>query len=48
LTSGSAAAWTDAVEADDLPHLHRFVRGLRRDYHAVLSLIFNLCVAVAR
>jgi transposase len=37
LTSGSAAAWTDAVEAEDLPHLHRFVRGLRRDYHAVLN-----------
>jgi transposase len=30
-------AWTDAVEADDLPHLHRFVRGLRRDYDAVLN-----------
>jgi transposase len=28
-------AWMDAVEADDLPHLHRFVRGLRRDYDAV-------------
>lgn len=23
------------VEADDLPHLHRFVRGLRADYDAV-------------
>jgi transposase len=23
--------------ADDLPHLHRFVRGLRRDYRAVLN-----------
>jgi Transposase len=30
-------AWMDAVEADDLPHLHRFVRGLRRDYAAVLN-----------
>lgn len=30
-------AWMDAVEADDLPHLHRFVRGLRRDYDAVLN-----------
>jgi transposase len=29
--------WMDAVEADDLPHLHRFVRGLRRDYDAVLN-----------
>jgi transposase len=27
--------WMSAVEADDLPHLHRFVRGLRRDYDAV-------------
>jgi transposase len=29
--------WMTAVEADDLPHLHRFVRGLRRDYQAVLN-----------
>jgi transposase len=29
--------WMAAVEADDLPHLHRFVRGLRRDYDAVLN-----------
>jgi transposase len=28
-------AWMAAVEADDLPHLHRFVTGLRRDYQAV-------------
>lgn len=28
-------AWMDAVQADELPHLHRFVRGLRRDYEAV-------------
>jgi hypothetical protein len=26
-----------AVEADDLPQLHRFVSGLRRDYDAVLN-----------
>jgi hypothetical protein len=30
-------AWMGQVEADDLPHLHRFVRGLRRDYAAVLN-----------
>lgn len=24
-------AWMAAVDADDLPHLHRFVNGLRRD-----------------
>lgn len=30
-------AWMDTVEADDLPHLHRFVRGLRRDHDAVLN-----------
>jgi transposase len=29
--------WMAAVEADDLPHLHRFVRGLRRDYDAVFN-----------
>jgi transposase len=29
--------WMAAVEADDVPHLHRFVRGLRRDYEAVLN-----------
>lgn len=27
--------WMAAVEADDLPQLHRFVTGLRRDYQAV-------------
>jgi transposase len=27
--------WMAAAEADDLPHLHRFVRGLRRDHNAV-------------
>jgi transposase len=33
-------AWTPGwpeVEADDLPHLHRFVRGLRRDHTAVVN-----------
>jgi hypothetical protein len=30
-------AWMDKVDADDLPHLHRFVRGLKRDYAAVLN-----------
>lgn len=29
--------WMAAVQADDVPHLHRFVRGLRRDYDAVLN-----------
>ncbi|MGH3762527.1 ISL3 family transposase [Actinophytocola sp.] len=29
--------WMVAVEAHELPHLHRFVRGLRRDYDAVLN-----------
>lgn len=29
--------WMAAVDADDLPHLHRFVRGIRRDYDAVLN-----------
>jgi transposase len=28
-------SWIAAVEADDLPQLHRFVTGLRRDYTAV-------------
>jgi transposase len=28
-------AWMAAVDTDDLPHLHRFVTGLRRDYQAV-------------
>jgi transposase len=28
-------SWMAAVEAEDLPHLHRFVTGLRRDYQAV-------------
>ena len=29
--------WTAAVEADDLPHLHTFTTGLRRDHAAVLN-----------
>jgi transposase len=28
-------SWMAGVDADDLPHLHRFVTGLRRDYQAV-------------
>jgi transposase len=28
-------SWMAAVDTDDLPHLHRFVTGLRRDYQAV-------------
>ncbi len=28
-------AWMAAVDEDDLPHLHRFITGLRRDYQAV-------------
>jgi transposase len=28
-------SWMAAVDAEDLPHLHRFVTGLRRDYQAV-------------
>jgi transposase len=28
-------SWMTRVDTDDLPHLHRFVTGLRRDYHAV-------------
>ncbi len=28
-------SWMASVDADDLPHLHRFVTGLRRDYQAV-------------
>ncbi|MDQ3765463.1 MAG: transposase [Actinomycetota bacterium] len=37
-------SWMAAVDADDLPHLHRFVTGLRRDYQAIrhgLSLYHN-------
>ena len=29
--------WIDQVEADDLPDLHRFANGLRRDHAAVLN-----------
>ena len=28
-------SWMTAVDTDDLPHLHRFVTGLRRDYQTV-------------
>jgi transposase len=28
-------SWMASVDTDDLAHLHRFVTGLRRDYHAV-------------
>lgn len=37
LRSKHLDAWMDQVEADDLPHLHRFVRGIKRDYDAVLN-----------
>lgn len=30
-------AWIAAVERDDLPHLHSFVRGIRRDQPAVFN-----------
>jgi transposase len=30
-------AWIDAVEGDDLPHLHSFTRGIRRDKAAVTN-----------
>jgi transposase len=30
-------AWITAVEADDLPDLHRFANGLKRDQAAVLN-----------
>jgi transposase len=29
--------WIDAVEADELPELHRFTTGIRRDHAAVLA-----------
>ena len=29
--------WMAAVDADDLPHLHSFTRGIRRDLHAVVN-----------
>ncbi len=28
-------SWMAAIDAEDLPHLHRFVTGLKRDYQAV-------------
>jgi transposase len=30
-------AWMSTIDAEDLPHLHRFVRGLRLDHAAVLN-----------
>jgi transposase len=30
-------SWMSAVSADDLPHLHRFVRGLETDHAADLN-----------
>ncbi|WP_446746299.1 transposase [Sphaerimonospora cavernae] len=30
-------AWLDAADTDDLPHLQSFVRGIHRDYAAVLA-----------
>ena len=32
---GRLDAWIAAVEADDQPDLHSFVRGIKRDYDAV-------------
>ena len=29
--------WMEKVEADDLPALHSFVAGVRRDHHAVVA-----------
>ena len=34
---GQLDAWIAAVEADDQPELHSFVRGIKRDYDAVLN-----------
>jgi hypothetical protein len=34
---GHLDAWITAVEADDQPDLHSFVRGIKRDYDAVLN-----------
>ena len=31
------AAWIAAVDLDDLPHLHSFTRGIRRDQAAVTN-----------
>jgi transposase len=30
-------SWMTSVDTDDLPHLHRFVTGLKRDYQAVCN-----------
>ena len=34
---GQLDDWIAAVEADDQPDLHSFVRGIKRDYDAVLN-----------
>ncbi|MGP3919067.1 ISL3 family transposase [Nonomuraea sp. 10N515B] len=36
-TAENLAAWMAAVDADDLPHLHSFTNGLRRDLDAVIN-----------
>jgi transposase len=36
-TSENLTAWLTAVDADDLPHLHSFANGLRRDLTAVIN-----------
>lgn len=33
--SDRLGSWMAVIDAEDLPHLHRFVTGLRRDYLAV-------------
>ncbi|MGK3944940.1 transposase [Streptomyces sp. RP5T] len=37
LGGDSLPAWTDAVRTDDLPALHAFADGLRRDHQAVTA-----------
>jgi len=37
LDGGRIDEWITAVEADDQPDLHSFVRGIKRDYDAVLN-----------
>lgn len=37
LHGGQLDGWIAAVEADDQPDLHSFVRGIKRDYDAVLN-----------
>jgi transposase len=36
-TKDNLRAWMAAVDADDLPGLHSFVRGIRRDLDAVVN-----------